>query len=162
MGRVIINIRNLRLYTNKNNLTQSELATKMGVSRQRINQFFNSDIIVTHNTIEKIALILKIDASKIIQKNYEPVSEKKIQKSILDYLKQRGYWCIKFIPSRFSTSGISDIIACQPDTGKFVGIEVKRHGCSATKIQQLFLSTISNLGGIAFVAMSVDDVKKQI
>lgn len=117
---------------------------------------------VTTKTIERIALILDVNPSQLIKKSYKPISKKQIQKDIIKYLKQQDYWYTKYTSNVYATSGISNIISCQPATGKFVGITIKHPGCSATKIQRAFIAEILKLGGIAFVATSVEDVKKHL
>lgn len=162
LSKVKINISHLRLYIKKNRLLQSELADKLNISKQRVNQFFTTSAMVTTKTIERIASVLNVDASELIKKSYKPISKKRIQKDIIKYLKQQNYWYTQYTSNVYATSGISNIIACQPATGKFVGITIKRPECSATKIQRAFIAEILKLGGIAFVATSVEDVKKYL
>lgn len=102
----------------------------------------------------------------------EKIFEKDVQKAILDYLGykkilawrnnagtakvQMGtaeYW-MKLAPA-----GTSDIIGCLPD-GRFLAIEVKGSTGILSKIQQDFIVHIINVGGVAFVAYSIDDVEK--
>ena len=47
-----------------------------------------------------------------------------------------------------------------PDVGQFIAIEVKRPGQKPTLDQQAFLAAVKANGGIAFVATSIDDVRK--
>ena len=57
------------------------------------------------------------------------------------------------------TRGVSDIIiGVIPPSGRFLAIEVKRPGGKPLAEQQQLLDTISEAGGLAFVACSVDDV----
>ena len=82
--------------------------------------------------------------------------EKQVQKKILVYLKTIGA-CARKIPQNMYSAGTADILACYK--GKAIAIEVKRSsGGVVSKIQQQFLSEWSAVGGIAFVACSVDDV----
>lgn len=97
-------------------------------------------------------------------------TEQQIQKAILDYLKLKRYVVFKhrnvgiykkstnsYIPLSFGEIGISDIIGCSPE-GKFVAIEVKKHGGVATEAQKDFLKRIEQNGGISLLAYSIDDV----
>lgn len=84
------------------------------------------------------------------------MSEQKIQKQILDYLKAEGYYSIKTIVS--NRKGVPDIIACSPG-GTFVAIEVKFGSNKASKLQEWNIQEINKRGGLAFVAYSLDEVK---
>ncbi len=100
------------------------------------------------------------------------ISEKEAQKSILDYLSMR---CIfawrnnsgkmpysskgKDYMVQMGPTGSPDIIGILPD-GKFLGIEVKGTGGVVSSSQTIFLDHINKLGGLAFVAYSIDDVVK--
>lgn len=59
---------------------------------------------------------------------------------------------------RMGPPGSSDIIGILPG-GRFLAIEVKRPGHEPTEIQKEFMDKINALGGLAFVATSIDDVK---
>lgn len=100
------------------------------------------------------------------------LSEKEIQKSILDYLTYKKFIPIKFnnvgifikstgsyIPPR--NKGISDILACSP-TGTFWAIEVKAGYNKPSPEQVAFIETIRKNKGIAFVAYSLQDVETMI
>lgn len=93
--------------------------------------------------------------------------EQDVQRSILEYLKLRQIYCWKqstggikksngsYIPA--ALLGVSDIIGILND-GRFLAIEVKRPGGSASLFQKSFLDSISRRGGLAFIATSIDDV----
>lgn len=99
--------------------------------------------------------------------------EKDIQKAILNYLEATHIFAWRnntgagfntnpngkkyFI--RFSTKGAPDILGCLRE-GRLLAIEVKRPGGVASKDQEEFLGAITKLGGLAFVATSIDDVKR--
>lgn len=99
--------------------------------------------------------------------------EKDIQKAIIDYLRLKKYVVFKHHSTGFTASngevrtfrygdrGIADIIGCSP-TGRFVAIEVKRKGGKISDDQTYFLDSIRRIGGIAFVAFSLDDAIAQI
>lgn len=57
--------------------------------------------------------------------------------------------------------GSSDLIGVLPD-GRFLAIEVKAKGKNSTKEQKKFLEWIREKGGVAFVARSAEDVKKNL
>jgi len=59
---------------------------------------------------------------------------------------------------RFGKVGSGDILGLKRPDGIFFSIEVKRKGEKPTDHQIEFMKTISESGGIAFVATSVDDV----
>lgn len=102
----------------------------------------------------------------------EPL-EKLTQKQIVDYLLLRRVVLLRVNSvvarhgQRFVRSvircgedddrGVSDLIGCTR-FGKFIAIEVKRKGESATPEQIGFLRQIESSGGLALVAYSLDDV----
>jgi penicillin-binding protein-related factor A (putative recombinase) len=104
------------------------------------------------------------------------IKEKDIQQAILMYLQtvEDGYFWRNnnggvFDPTKkvyrlnrsiFTPKGISDILGIYKT--KMVAIEVKRPKCYATKEQKIFLKQIQDLGGIAFVARSVEDVQREL
>ncbi len=161
--RYKLNKRKLQKILSERGIFRIELARMMGVSRQRITQLLTTNMLINERTARKIADTLDIDINDIITKTYKPVSEGIIQKNIIRYLKDKKYWYVKYSPTNYGgKTGTSDIISCQPGTGKLIAIEVKRQGYKPTKKQQRFIETIRNLGGIAFVARSVEDVKKEL
>ena len=98
------------------------------------------------------------------------VKESQIQKTILDFIKRNKILCFKhrnvgiykkatnsYIPLAYGEKGISDIIGCLPD-GRFLAIEVKRQGNKPSIEQADFLKRVNMMGGIGFVAYSLDDV----
>jgi len=84
--------------------------------------------------------------------------EQQIQKKIARYLESLGAWSVVTITC--SRAGTPDILACLE--GRFIAIEVKRAGYSPTDIQQYQIDSIRSVGGIAFAASSVDDVKERL
>lgn len=91
-------------------------------------------------------------------------SEKTIENQIkryLDELASNGKaWHMKVHGSMYQKAGVPDIIACI--NGRFVGIEVKRPGGIVSKLQEYHIEQINKAGGAAFVAYSVNDVKKNL
>ena len=96
--------------------------------------------------------------------------ESKIQKDIIEYLeKDRGAYVLKIVKA--NKAGVPDIVFCLPThtttqdgttSGQFWGIEVKRKGEVASKLQKYHLQLIRNSGGRAFVAYSVLDVELEL
>lgn len=97
------------------------------------------------------------------------LSEKDIQKSILDYLRLKKYVAFKHHSTgsgvrngqtfffAHSEKGISDIIGCSKE-GRFIAIEVKKPGGKPSEEQLEFLEGVRQCGGIAILAYSLDDV----
>jgi len=86
--------------------------------------------------------------------------EKNIENQIKRYLDSIGAYHIKTHGSVYSRAGVPDLIACI--NGHFVGIEVKRPKGIVSELQKMNISMIEKAGGEAFVAYSVDDVKKEL
>jgi penicillin-binding protein-related factor A (putative recombinase) len=103
--------------------------------------------------------------------------EKDIEKSILQYLEfipgcyawknhTGGYFDIKAKTfkkqrNKYAINGVSDIIGVY--NGRFLAIEVKRpSNKTRTPEQDQFINTVIKNGGIAFYAMSIEDVKKEL
>ena len=64
------------------------------------------------------------------------------------YRKNRSPW---------NLLGVCDIIGCLD--GRFIGIEVKTESGRVSTAQKIFIDHITEIGGLCFVARSVDDVK---
>lgn len=110
------------------------------------------------------------------KKKPAPDSEAAIQKRIIALLERRGFIVIRTnsgqiqiddpqTGTRFvqlGSKGRSDLHACQPVTGRFIAIEVKRPGNKPTPKQQAYIDRVNAAGGLAFVATSVDDVKREL
>lgn len=90
------------------------------------------------------------------------ISEKEITHSIRNLLKTFGIMHWKNWQGLGSTPGVPDILAIQPDTGRFIGIEVKTSKGILSPHQERFIANIKESGGIAFVARSVDDVIREL
>jgi Holliday junction resolvase len=86
-------------------------------------------------------------------------SEAKIQKEIIDYLEDKGHYVIKIV--RANKRGVADLAICHD--GKFIAIEVKKKGKerNLTHLQRYHLQLVQNSGGKAFVASSIEDLKKE-
>lgn len=88
--------------------------------------------------------------------------EQAIQKDIINFLEKNGFLAIKHNNiGIYARAGVPDILACS-NQGKFIGIEVKRPGEKPKPIQQVFLDAINQLNGIAFSAVSVEDVHREL
>ena len=94
--------------------------------------------------------------------------EREIQAAILTYLRVRRHFVWKqhnigikkpngsYIPSNML--GVADILGGEKGTGRIIAIEVKRPGKKPSAAQEEFLENVRAVGGIGFVAYSVDDV----
>lgn len=96
-------------------------------------------------------------------------SEKTIQTEVLSYLKNKGiyHWRnntgtarVHGFHVRYGKIGSSDIIGITKN-GKFLAIEIKDEKGIVSDEQQKFINKINNNGGLAFVARSLEDVKKE-
>lgn len=85
-------------------------------------------------------------------------SEKTIENKIKRYLDSIGAWHIKTHGNMFSKAGTPDILACVK--GKFVAIEVKRPKGVVSELQKANIELIKRAGGVAFIAYSVEEVKR--
>jgi penicillin-binding protein-related factor A (putative recombinase) len=97
------------------------------------------------------------------------MTEKQIENEILNFLKTMGVFCWKnqsvgiFDPVKkvyrksnnvHHIKGVADILGIIH--GRFLAIEVKSETGSLTTEQKIFLKTINDEGGVAFVARSVE------
>lgn len=87
-------------------------------------------------------------------------SEKAIENEIKGYLDSMNAYHIKTHGSMFSKAGTPDILACV--SGKFVGIEVKKIGGVVSALQVANIKLIQKAGGIAFVAYSLEEAKRNL
>jgi hypothetical protein len=63
--------------------------------------------------------------------------------------------------SRHWINGVADILGVTPK-GRIIAIEVKRPGERPSDAQKEFLFDVSNRGGVAFVATSIEDVEQKL
>lgn len=102
-------------------------------------------------------------------------TEKQIENLILNYLRAKGFYAWKnqsigvFDPvkkiyrksnNRHHIKGVSDIIALKH--GKAVFIEVKSKTGRPSQEQIVFMNNIKSVGGIAFIARSIEDVLNEL
>lgn len=86
--------------------------------------------------------------------------EKDIVNEILKYLKENRYFAFKTHGSPFQVAGLPDIIAIAHNTGRFVGLEVKRPLVGVvTELQKAMIRKINRVGGYACVVYSLDDAR---
>ena len=91
------------------------------------------------------------------RKYSQPVNEAVVQLKILKYLNSLpDCWAIKVISA--NQRGVPDILGCY--RGRFIGLEVKSASGKPSKIQQVQLDAIKKAGGIAEVAVSLQQVQK--
>ena len=87
--------------------------------------------------------------------------ERDIVKCVKLYLNGiDGVFVWKTHGGQFGTAGEPDLIGSYK--GKALGIEVKRPGKKATRLQDLFLKKLQAAGATAFVACSIEDVKQKL
>lgn len=100
------------------------------------------------------------------------MKEADYQSAILEYLEYKHIFAWKnhsvgifnkksggYIP--LGMTGVSDILGILPD-GRFLAIEVKKPGGRLTQNQIDFLAIINKNGGVAFMAITIDDVKEHL
>lgn len=63
---------------------------------------------------------------------------------------------------RFGQIGASDALAVIPPGGRLLALETKRPGNKPTPAQEVWLGEIRDAGGLAIVATSVDDLRRQL
>lgn len=71
--------------------------------------------------------------------------------------EKRGVFMQRRDPYR--RKGVADILGCLPG-GRLLAIEVKSSTGRLSPEQRAFLDEIAGLGGLAFMARSIDDVKR--
>ena len=107
-----------------------------------------------------------------MKQQYQP-SEHQIQTAILNVLPYYGVFAwrnnagmIAVGEGRFrrmiklGMTGLPDIIGVQKESGRLVGIEVKRPSKKPTDAQKAMLEKLEEYGAIVSVMTSVDDVQK--
>ena len=88
------------------------------------------------------------------------------QKDILDFILKHPKVCDAWITTqgrlkgkyRIGKTGISDIIGFLKD-GRFLAIEKKRKGEKVTDGQKLFIEKVRLCGGVAGVAITIEDAR---
>ncbi len=103
------------------------------------------------------------------------MSEKDIENNILAYLVSIGLFVWKAESqgtydqklgiyrkgNAYHRKGVPDILGVLPD-GRFLGIEVKSERGILSPEQRFFIDKINSLGGLAFVAKSVEDARHNL
>lgn len=113
------------------------------------------------------------------------MTESQVQSQILEYLLRSGIFAWRNNtmgvfdqstntyrrPGRFAINGVSDVLGILPD-GRFLAIEVKKPVKNprtdekllglASDVQRAFINRINRDGGLAFVADSLDVVKRRL
>jgi penicillin-binding protein-related factor A (putative recombinase) len=96
------------------------------------------------------------------------MTESAIQKQIINYLKNRPD--IFFFRNNvgrkknmyFGYKGSGDLLGIMRPSGRFISIEVKQEKGECSEEQIQFMAMINSMGGIAFIAKSVDDVVEKL
>lgn len=102
-------------------------------------------------------------------------SEKDIKREIVTFLKYNNIFCwvqpstgiYDVSKGRFRSlngygmrRGVCDVLGIY--RGKFLAIEVKVPGGEPSSYQKMFMNDVSWNGGIAFVATSIEDVRREL
>ena len=80
-------------------------------------------------------------------------SEKLIERKLVDGVKARGGLCVKFYSAY--QRGVPDRIILMPG-GRIYFVELKSTGKKPTKLQELFIQKLRDLGFIAVVIDTID------
>lgn len=96
--------------------------------------------------------------------------ETKLQSKIIKWLEEHGAIVLRTNSGVFTgesgnrvqgtAAGTSDLTCCW--RGRFVAIEVKAENGTTTDKQERYINRVNASGGLAFVARSVEDVKRQL
>jgi len=101
------------------------------------------------------------------------IAESEIQSLILGWLLTKGFYAwrnhsqgtfdaksgrYRAMNQIGARKGVSDILGVLPD-GRFLAIEVKGAKGRTSQEQDAFIRMVNSLGGLAFVARSLEDVK---
>ena len=86
--------------------------------------------------------------------------ESKIKKAINEYLDSIGAYHVPYFTNGYGRRGVPDRLVCY--RGRFVALEVKSPGGSASAWQRREIASIVAAGGRAEVVWSVDDVREII
>lgn len=85
--------------------------------------------------------------------------ESRLKERVAKYLQKRGIFYFMPRPTQWGKNGV-DFLCCY--RGTFVAIETKIWPRKATPMQKLFLDSVRESGGIAFVAYEVENVKANL
>lgn len=101
-------------------------------------------------------------------------AEKDIQTAIYTMLYSHGFLVMRINSGRkrdmafnrwialgmdkSSTGGMSDIIAIQPESGRFWAVECKKPGCTESDQQRRYLDAVIANGGIGLVVDSLEEM----
>lgn len=83
-------------------------------------------------------------------------NEKKIERKLVEEVKERGGLCIKLVPS--FVSGLPDRMCLMPGA-KIIFIEVKGEGFKPRKLQKVMINKLTKLGFKAMFIDSEDQIK---
>lgn len=108
----------------------------------------------------------------ITKKQSLKITEKDIQRTIMDYLQVKGYFFFRNNTGamsgfhngkkwfmHFGAVGSGDILGMTKE-GRFFSIEVKMPGKYPTPAQKEWIERVTASGGISFIARSLEDVEK--
>lgn len=88
--------------------------------------------------------------------------ESRIQRTIQEALRAKGYFCFKVHGSEYMMAGLPDLIVCAE--GKFIGLEVKLPSTrnNTSPRQRLVHTQIEHAGGVAQVVCSAAEALEVI
>lgn len=75
--------------------------------------------------------------------------EKNFENKIKKFLKERGWWHVKYFANRNTKSGVPDILACV--NGCFLAIEVKAENGKPSPLQIWNRDNIQRSGGLSII-----------
>lgn len=84
------------------------------------------------------------------------MKESALQRQVITYLRERGAYVFKVVGSPYQRVGTPDLLVCW--RGRFIGIELKVPGQSATPMQNYEIRKIEEAGGCGAVVWSLGDV----
>ncbi len=82
-------------------------------------------------------------------------SESKVQKSIIDYMEDNGWYVVRLIVT--NKNGIPDLICVKPDVSIFIEVK-KETGGVVSPLQRYRMSELKSLGFKSIVADCLSDV----
>ncbi|MDE2097403.1 MAG: VRR-NUC domain-containing protein [Patescibacteria group bacterium] len=92
------------------------------------------------------------------------MTESRIKDAIIRFLRANGIFCWRAGAGPYAPAGVPDILGVLPESGRSLGIEVKRAATRTrvTPLQQKWIGDMRTAGALAFVATSVEDVRNEL
>jgi VRR-NUC domain-containing protein len=83
-----------------------------------------------------------------------------VVQAIRQYFDWCKAWNLKVVGGAYQRRGVPDILACWPDGGRLIAVEVKTGKGRLTADQETELAALLKSGAVCIVASSVDDVEE--